>query len=185
MIGTSPSRTAARAAIVAYLMGKAATGAGGDGTIPYLSVVFPFPAKFTPEGELFAGDDPGTQNGAAIWLYIEPQNSERAPNQGKNPGGKFVTYPFALDIVFRSTKKKTQDAAADNELMLDGLIAAIEADKNAGTDDGTIWSWGEGGTNKGPDLDLTSYYPRSLNGAAAVTQINSRLVVKVLQYTTQ
>ena len=177
------SRATARTAIVAYLNSKG-SGTGGDGTIPFLNSVFGFPQKFTPEGDFFAGEDPGMQGGAMIFLYFEPQKSTRAELRGANAGGKFVDFPAAMNIVFRSMRAKTQDAAEDNESMLDGLLKAINDSKTAGTSDGSVWSWGEGGTGKGSDLELTSFYPRPLSGANAVTEINSRLIVQVVQFQT-
>ena len=167
-------RVAVTNAIATYLNGAGVTS---------LSNVFPYPAKFTPEGEFYEGEDPGTQDGALIFMRLGTQRSKRIELRGfTDPGGKMMTFTLTLTIIHRSSKQKTQDAGADNDAFLDSLIAAIEASKTAGPSDGTVFQWGEGGINGGEDLDLEVYYPRPIK--AGVTQTNSRLVVQVLHQTT-
>jgi hypothetical protein len=170
---TVASRVNVTAAVAEYLNNYGIEGLGN---------VYPYPAKFTPEGEFYQGEDPGTQSGALIFMRIESQRERRVVLQGAPPGGKFVTYSLALTILFRSSKKKSQDAGADNDAFLDALMTAIRASKTAGTDDGTVFQWAEGGENGGEDMTLDVYYPRPIDGS--ITQCNSRLVVQVCQYAT-
>ena len=165
-------RVAVTNAIAAYLNGYGVTS---------LSNVYPYPAKFTPEGEFYDGEDPGTQDGALIFMRLGRQESTRIELRGAPPGGKMMKFELTLTIIHRSSKQKSQDAGADNDAFLDSLIDAIEASKTAGTSDGTVFSWGEGGLNGGTDLQLETYYPRPIK--AGVTQTNSRLLVTVLHQT--
>ena len=165
------SRATVRAAVVKYLQGAGITS---------LASVKPFPAKFTSEMEFYAGEDPGTQDGCIIYTFINRESERRIALGGPHNGKKAVDYEFTLDCFFRSTKRKTEDVGADNEAFLDSLITAIRADRNAGAPD-VIFQWGEGTFPGGADIDITSYYPRSLNGAASATQVFSSVRVSVVE----
>ena len=163
------SRATVRSAIVNYLNGAGVTN---------LSTVKPFPAKFTPEMEFFAGEDPGHSSGVICYIYFAGQREERIALAGLHNGRKWVEYEVVLDCFLRSTHKKSEDAGSDNEAFLDSLVAAIRADRQAGAP-GVIFQWGEGGRSGGMDIEVTSYYPRLLTGTGSVTQIYSsvRLIV--------
>ena len=167
------SRATVRAAVASYL-----TGAG----ITNLSSVKQFPAKLTPEGDFFEGEDPGHSSGAIIFLYIENQKENRIALGGPHNGRKAIDYTFILDCYLRSTHQKSEDAGFDNEAFLDSLVAAIRADRNAGAPS-IIFQWGEGanGAAGGPDIDITSYYPRQINGKASATQVTSVVRVSVVE----
>lgn len=165
------SRSTVRAAIVSYLQGAGITS---------LSTVKPFPAKFTPEMEFYAGEDPGTQDGCIIYTFISKESERRIALGGPHSGKKAVEYEFVLDCFFRSTKRKTEDVGVDNEAFLDSLVTAIRADRTAGAPD-IIFQWGEGVFPGSSDIDITSYYPRSLNGAASATQVFSSVRVSVVE----
>lgn len=173
MTQTQGSRVALTNAIAAYL-----NGAG----VSNLANVYPYPAKFTPEGEFYTGEDPGTQSGAMIFMRIESQREKRIELRGAVGGGKMISYSLALTILFRSSKKKSQDAGEDNDTFLDSLLEAIRASKTAGTSDGTVFSWGEGGDTGGDDMQLDVYYPRPIDNS--ITQVNSKLIIQCLQHTT-
>lgn len=173
MTQTQGSRVALTNAIATYL-----NGAG----VESLANVYPYPAKFTPEGDFYAGEDPGTQSGAMIFMRIESQREKRIELRGATGGGKMIFYSLALTILFRSSKKKSQDAGLDNDSFLDALLDAIRASKTAGTDDGTVFQWGEGGENGGDDMQLDVFYPRPIDNQ--ITQVNSKLIVQCLQQTT-
>ena len=147
-----------------------------------LSNVYPYPAKFTPEGEFFSGEDPGTQEGAVIFLRVASQNERRMSLQGAPAGGKMVMYSLDMTIIFRSMLPRTQDVGAANDAFLDSLLFAIRASKTAGTSDGTIWQWGEGSQVGGQDIELEVFYPRPLAASQGVTQVNSNLKIQVHQY---
>ena len=173
---TTASRGAVVAAIQTYLQNAGITS---------LSNVYAYPAKFTPEGEFFSGEDPGVQEGALIFLRLGRQHEDRVVLEGLPPGGKMVYYTCEMTILFRSMKPKSQDAGLDNDAFLDSLLGAIRADKLCGTSGtGVIWQWGEGSTRGGSDLDLETYFPRPLASSNGVTQTSSRLIVSVLQYAT-
>jgi len=169
---STASRVAVTSAIQNYLQNSGIT---------YLSNVYAYPAKFTPEGDFFDGEDPGTQSGALIYMRLANQHDVRVSLQGLPSGGKMTYYTLELTCIFRSQKPKSEDAGLDNDTFLDSLLEAIRASKTAGTT-GVIWQWGEGSTRGGQDLDLEVFYPRPLAGANAVTQTNSLLKISVLQY---
>ena len=151
--------------------------------IQFLSTVKPFPAKFTPEMEFYEGEDPGIQSGAIIYTYVSRESEKRIALGGPHSGKKAVEYEFVLDCFFRSMKRKTEDAGADNETFLDSLIGAIRADRNAGAPN-VIFQWGEGVFPGGTDIEVTSYYPRTLNGAGSATQVFSSVRVAVVEILT-
>jgi hypothetical protein len=91
-----------------------------------------------------------------------------------------VEYHFVMDCYFRSTDPLSENAAQANETFLDSLIAAIRANRIANAP-GVIFSWGEGTINGGEDIQVMSYYPRTLNGAMSVTQTYSNVRVIVLE----
>ena len=168
------SRATVREQIYNYLVGA---------EIPFLSTVKPFPAKFTPEMEFYAGEDPGHTSGAIIYLYIERETEKRIALGGPHNGRKAVEYRMVLDCFMRSSRRKAEDAGFDNETFLDALVLAIRADRTAGTEGKPfpIFQWGEGVFPGGDDIDVTSYYPRLLNGGASVTEIYCSVRVSVVE----
>ena len=165
------SRATVRAQITDYLSNYGITN---------LSGVKPFPAKFTPEMEFFAGEDPGHSSGAIIFLFFETERETRIALGGAHDGRKAVEYSVVLDCFMRSTHRKSEDAGADNEAFLDSLMAAIRADRNAGNP-AVIFQWGEGTFPGSADIEVVSYYPRLLNGAGSTTQIYSTVRVSVIE----
>src|ERR1700674_4705394 len=145
-----------RAAIIEYLT------VNPDGQVPFLNKVFGFPAKFTPEGEIYPQDSPGVQSGAVIYLYIGRATDDRVAFGGPHSGRKFRVYEVTLHCLLFSQKPLSQDAGEDNETFLDGLVTAIRADRTCGTGvapasphgdgSGIIDQWGEGGLNGGKDI---------------------------------
>ena len=166
------SRATVRSAIASYL-----ENAGIDG----LNVVKPFPAKFTPEMEIFAGDDPGHSSGVILYIYMAGQRESREALGGAHSGQKAVQYEVVLDCYLRSTKPKAEDAGLDNEQFLDNLVTAIRADRNAGAPS-VIFQWGEGEfPSGGADIEIASFYPRLLSGNIAATQIYSSIRLNVVE----
>ena len=174
MTQTQGSRQAVVNAIASYL--------GGAG-ITFLSSsnVFGYPPKVTSEGDFYL-EGPGVQEGAMIFMRLATQRERRIELRGATGGGKMITYSLQMVIFFRSTKKKSQDAASDCDSFLDSLLIAIRASKTAGTNDGTVFQWGEGTEDGGEDVQLEVGFPVIVNGS--VSQINARLDVLVLQQTT-
>jgi len=165
------SRATVRAAIANYL-----TNAG----ITNLSSVKSFPAKYTPEMEFYAGEDPGHSSGAILFIYFESQQETRIALGGAHSGRKAVEYTVVLDCFFRSTEPKSEVAGQQNEAFIDSLEAAIRADRTANSA-GVIFQWGEGTFPGSADLNVTSYYPRMLAGGQSVTQIYSSIRVSVIE----
>ena len=168
------SRTTVRNQFVNYL-----NSAG----ITYLSEVKTFPAKFTPEGDFYDGQDPGHQQGCIVFPYIEGQREKRIELTGPTGGGKEIHYEVVFTCFFRSTKRQSEDAGIDSETFLDSFTNAIRKSKNCGGS-GPIFQWGEGSTIGGDDIEVVSYYPRQINGSAAITQVISTVRVMVVEITT-
>lgn len=166
------SRATVRSAIVNYLNGASITN---------LSTVKPFPAKFTPEMEFFAGEDPGHSSGVICYIYFAGQRETRMELNGPTSGQKAIEYEVVLDCFLRSTHQKSEDAGSDNEAFLDSLVAAIRANRTANSN-GVIFQWGEGGfPSGGNDIEVVSYYPRLLTGTGSVTQIYSSIRLAVVE----
>lgn len=167
------SRETVRTQFVNYLNGKGIT---------YLSGVKTFPAKFTPEGDFYDNEDPGHAQGCIVYPYIETQREKRIELTGATGGGKEISYTVVFTCIFRSNKRMTEDAGADSEAFLDSFTNAIRASKNCGGS-GPIFQWGEGSTIGSDDIEVVSYYPRQINGSAAVTQVVSTVRVTVIEIT--
>ena len=156
------SRALVRDAIFNYLKPETSN-------LPFLAHVYDHPAKFTPEGEFFDGQDPGHQTGAVIFLYFQRSSEYRAALGGAHNGRKVVEYDLMLDCFIRSTSPKAEDAGMDADTFLDALVDYIRADRNAGNPS-VVFQWGEG-TNPGArDIEVEALYPRSLMGSQQVTQ---------------
>lgn len=165
------SRATVRSAIAAYLT---------SANIDFLSTVKPFPAKFTSEMEFYAGEDPGIESGAIIYIYFEGQDESRIALGGAHNGKKAVEYTVGLECFMRSQQPKSEDAGADNEAFIDSLVSAIRADRQAAAP-GVIFQWGEGVLPGSADIRVTSYYPRQLGGRSSVTQVYSSVRVSVVE----
>ena len=167
------SRATVRSAITSYLE---------NANVEYLTSVKPFPPKLTLEGEFYSGADPNHTSGCIIFLWIESERENRIALGGAHNGRKVVEYSFIMDCYFRSVEPQSEDAAAQNEAFLDSLIAAIRADRNAGAP-GVVFVWGEGPhpQGNGPDIEVTSYYPRNLKAGSQLTQTYSNIRVMVLE----
>lgn len=168
-------REAVRAAVQSYL-DPAASG------ISHLGTVYAHPAKISPEGDFYANDDPGTDSGAVIYIYLGHSSSKRISLRGNTAGGKLRSYDLVLDCFIRSNAPTAQEAGAFSDQFLDELIARIEADKTAGTGrDGTIFTWGEGSSVGAPDIEVTAMYPRPIKGKQSTTQVWAQIRLTVLE----
>jgi hypothetical protein len=143
--------TQVKAAIASYLQsGMAANG----GPIPLLNAVISNPPRFVGEFVAYSGQGPGANSsGAIIWLSLGAQGARQITEQGQPAGGKMYWYEMKLQCVLLSTRRKTEDAANDNDLFVDGLCEWIDHDKNAGTGypNGLIFQWGQGRYPSGGD----------------------------------
>ena len=168
-------RAAVRAAILSYL-NPAQSGITG------LGAVFAHPARFTPEGDFYANDDPGNTDGAIIFIHLERVNASRVMLQGPSAGGKWRIYTLVLDCFIRSTAPTTEECGAFADAFLDSLTARIEADKNAGNPS-VIFQWGEGHRPGDPDLDTIATYPHPLGNSQNVSQVRARITTTVMEKT--
>jgi len=166
------SRAAVRDAVVSYL-----SSAG----IEFLSTVKAFPPKFTSEQEFYSYDGDDSHNsGAIVFVWISSQRESRIALGGPHDGRKAVEYEFALEVYFRSSHPKAEDAGADNDTFLDSLTAAIRADRNAGAPS-VIFQWGEGTFPGSTDIEVASDFPRVLRGSGSATQTYSNVRVSVVE----
>lgn len=167
------SRSTVRSALQSYL-------APATSTIPFLSNVYAHPAKFTPEGDFFQGQDPGHTTGAVMFIYIGQQAERRAALGGPHSGRKIVEYDVVLDCFIRSMSAKSEDTGIDSDTFLDSLIAYIRADRNAGNPS-VVFQWGEGSYPGGVDLEVMALYPRTLKGSGQVSQVYATVRTKVVE----
>ena len=172
------SRATVRETVTAYLLTKRPIP-DGDGTIPFLVNVFGFPAKVTSEQELYL-QDPGIQVGANIFCYLPTNRDRRVALGGAHGGRKMVVFEVMLRCFMLSQQPKSQDAGADNESFLDGLVTAIRQDRNAGNPS-QVFEWGEGVLTGGDDIEVTSYYPQSVDGLQGATLTLSDCRVTALE----
>jgi hypothetical protein len=168
-------RAAVRAAIAAYLDPS-------NSNITGLGAVFAHPARFTPEGDFYANEDPGTSDGAVIFLHLEHVSAKRIELKGASAGGKQRKYTLALDCFIRSSASTTQECGAFADTFLDSLTARIEADKNAGAPS-VIFQWGEAERIGEPDLDTIATYPHPIGNAQNVSQVRARITTTILEQT--
>jgi hypothetical protein len=167
------SRATVRAAVQAYL-------APANSAIPFLGNVYAHPAKFTPEGEFYDGQDPGHSTGAVIYIYISEQVEHRIALGGPHAGEKAVEYMIHMDCFIRSQGQRTEDAGADSDTFLDALVAFIRADRNAGKPS-VIFQWGEGTFPGGSDIQVDALYPRPVRAGNQVSQVFASVRTKVVE----
>jgi hypothetical protein len=127
-------------------------------------------------------------SGAIIFMYLGPSVRARFALGGAHDGLKYSQYELTLNCYLRSQSDLAEDADADNDDFLDDLVAAIEADRNAGTaaapdgdGSGTIWQWGEGPWNGPVDISITPSYPTLLSEDLSATQVYTEVTIRVLE----
>lgn len=179
-------RQAVRAAIHSYLELGIAQGA-----IPSLSTVKKYAQKITPETEIYEGQTPGSADGAVMFMYFGGNDSRRIALGGYKNGRKARLYKLSLICFLRWKGAATEPGEEANDAFLDGLVAWIEASRNAGTQavalggdgTGTVFSWGEGEgagvTSGGDDIAIRSGMPKTLRGQTS--QIFSVVDVDVIE----
>lgn len=146
------SRKAVRAAIAQYLQGA---------SITWLGTVFPHPPKWTNESDFTANGFPGQGTGVVIYIHLRRQTEFRMALGGATGGMKMRPYHCVLICLLNSKKPKSEDVDADNDDFLDSLVAAIEANRNAGSPQ-AIFQWGEGDTLYGVDIKVDTHFPQSI-----------------------
>lgn len=178
------SRQSVKEQVVAYLN---ASGIDGCGT------VYNYAPKITPEGAFYAGQPIGNAQGAVVYTHIERQLEKRIAFGGgptistpdTTPSGrKLVTYSFVFSCHFKSAQNEAEVAGLGNDEFLDSFVQAIRANRTANSPyntPGTVWQWGEGGENGGPDIQIESDLPVLLNKNQQDTYTFSTIRVTVLE----
>jgi len=167
------SRQTVRAAVASYL-------SPATSQLPFLGNVYAHPAKFTPEGDFFDGQDPGHSNGVVMFIYIGRQDERRAALGGPHNGRKVVEYDLILDCFIRTMGSKAEDCGAASDQFLDALVAYIRADRNAGNPS-VIFQWGEGSYPGSVDIEVQALYPKSLRGSLQASQVYATVRTKVVE----
>lgn len=157
-------RVAVRAGVVSYLTSGISASA-----IPHLAIVKPSPPKVMSRAAVFASIGVGTTTGAWAFVHIEhqiekrveltgPSAAENARSVLTNPGGKMRSYVVGLEIFVVSAQAQAEQADADNDVLLDGLVGWIEEDRTFG---GTLYEAGEGPEPSvmGDDVEVSSNLP--------------------------
>jgi hypothetical protein len=161
------SRVSTINAIAAYLQQPTQY----SGAIPALSNVFMYPPKITQEQQWFNNLPSGIATGAVIYIALRRQNEERIALGGAHGGRKWRQYECFLACFLRYTGPTSEQACADADAFIDGLLEWIEADRTLGTGPavggetlpGMIFQAGEGGIHGGPDLETEVFMPSLVN----------------------
>lgn len=165
--------------IQTYLQGLANNPNG----IPYLSNVFLYPEKVTPEGDFF--QSPGIGFGGFIYLWFGEATDEVIGPAGPTVSERWLEYSLTMRLIFRSVDEDSQVVGAANEQFVSGVISAVHQSRNAGSPPaGTgatvnVFQWGMGGQNGGPDIRVTRYLPTQVDGQLSATQVISTIEVRV------
>lgn len=146
------SRTAVRSAIQQYLSAA---------KISYVGTVFSHPPKWTNETDFVANGYPGQGSGVVIYIHLRHQSEFRGALGGATGGMKFRVYKCTLVCLLNSKKPNAEDCDADNDIFLDSLTAAIQANRNAGNP-AAVFQWGEGDTLYGVDVVIDTTFPHTI-----------------------
>jgi hypothetical protein len=114
------SRATVRAAIAAYFAPPAVVG---------LNRVYTSMPKRV-EGPNFRDMQPaGTYSGAVAIINIESESETRRSIGGEHSGWKRVSYTVALDIYSHSIHRRSEDAMADFDTVIDGVKAHLRSNR--------------------------------------------------------
>lgn len=163
------SRAAVRSAIQQYLQGA---------NIQFLGTVFAHPPRWTNETDFTLNGFPGQGTGFVIYIHLRRQNEFRMALGGATSGMKMRPYKCVLICLQNSKKPHTEDVDNDNDIFLDSLVSAIQANRNAGNPS-AVFQWGEGDTLYGVDIHLDVRMPRPIR--QQVTRQFSLCEVTVLE----
>jgi hypothetical protein len=146
------SRTAVRSAIQQYLQ---------NSNVKFLGTVFSHPPKWTNETDFIANGYPGQGSGVVIYIHLRHQSESRFALGGATSGMKMRAYKCYLICLMNSKKTAAEDCDADNDTFLDSLVAAIQANRNAGSP-AAVFQWGEGDTLYGVDVVIDTTFPKPI-----------------------
>lgn len=151
--------------------------------IPYLSKVFLYPEKVTPEGDFY--ERPGIGFGGMIWLWFGDATDDVVGLAGPVISERWMEFTLSMRLVLRSQEEDSQVVGYQNEKFVSGVISAIHQSRNAGsptTAEGepvNVFSWGLGSQNNGPDIRVTRYLPQQVDSQLSATQVITNIDVKV------
>jgi hypothetical protein len=130
-------------------------------------------------------------SGAVIFMFLGKSRRGRMAIGGAHSGTKSSAYTLTLNCYLRSSSDLAEDADVDNDAFLDALIAAIEADRTAGTGSppaspdgdgsGTIFQWGEGPLGSAIDIEVSPSYPTLLSEGLSATQVYTEVTIAVIE----
>jgi len=170
--------------IHAYLQGLASPpNTPNPKGIPFLTQVFLYPEKVTPEGDFF--QTPGIGFGGMIWLWFGDSTDDVIGLAGPTVSERWFEHVLTMRLVFRSLDEDSQKVGYENEKFVSGVISAIHQSRNAGSpttatgEPVNVFQWGMGGQNGGPDIKVTRYLPTQVDGQLAATQVVTQIDVRV------
>lgn len=156
-------RVAVREGIADYLSGA---------NITNLTTVLIHPPKVTEDGRIIA---PTATFGGLVYVHLGEQSERRIAAGGRTAGMKMRLYRVSLVAVFRGVDPQAENVDAQNDIFIDSLVAAIEANRTPAG----VWQWGSGDTFGAPDIEIRTDLPETLR--QQTTQIWNVLTVSALE----
>ena len=146
-----------------------------NSNIPYLGAVYKALPKVSNEADLFNFVPPGTGVGVVMYLFCERKSETRIALGGPHDGRKWVPFMMSLLCIMKSDLPRSDAGQAAFNEFVDGTTNWIRADRKAGTgapnsSDSTIFQWGEGGVNEGPDIEWEFRVPKTADGGVMLFQ---------------
>ena len=170
--------------IHAYLSGLSSTpNQPNPNGIPFLTRVFLYPEKVTPEGDFYQA--PGIGFGGFIYLWFGDTTDDVIGLAGPTVSERWFESTLTMRLIFRSQEQDSQIVGYENEKFVSGVISAIHQSRNAGSpsvSDGepvNVFEWGLGGQRGGPDIEVTRYLPQQVDSQLSATQVITNIDVRV------
>jgi len=168
----------------AYLQGLASPpNSPNQNGIPYLTQVFLYPEKVTPEGDFY--QSPGIGYGGFIYLWFGDTTDDVIGLAGPTVSERWFESVLTMRLIFRSQEEDSQKVGCENEKLVSGVISAIHQSRNAGSPTTAtgqpvnVFQWGMGGQNGGPDIRVTRFLPTQIDNQLSATQVITTIEVRV------
>jgi len=151
--------------------------------IPFLSRVFLYPEKVTPEGDFYQA--PGIGYGGLIYLWFGEATDDVIALAGPLVSERWLEFTLSMRLIFRSQEEDSQKIGYENERFVSGVISAIHQSRMAGSpsvaegEPVNVFQWGMGGQNGGPDIRVTRYLPQQVDSQLSATQVITNIDVRV------
>ena len=151
--------------------------------IPFLSRVFLYPEKVTPEGDFYQA--PGIGYGGLIYLWFGHATDDIIALAGPIVSERWLEFTLSMRLIFRSQEQDSQKVGYENEKFVSGVISAIHQSRNAGSpsvSDGepvNVFEWGLGGQRGGPDIEVTRYLPQQVDSQLSARSVITNVDVRV------